>query len=289
MEFYQLRSFVVVAETQNLTKAAKHLYSTPSAVSAHIKALEQELNTELFVRSSKGMKLTEKGHQLLLKAQKTLDAAVDMVNLATESQHELIGELHIGINQPVEALGIQQLLLNLNENCPGISLAITSSSTGKILDAIHSDELQGGYVYGNVPANFIALPIKEVKITTIAPISFDLDKAKTTNDLKTAPWITMDKYCPFDDVLKKSLGNDVNAITKSSDESSRLALVKSEVGLSFLEDSLAEKAKAANEVKTSTLLDFSIPLSFVVAQQQASNPLIKALLQEVRVLWNIAL
>ena len=61
MEFYHLRSFVAVAQTGNLTQAAKRLYTTPPAISAHIKTLEEELSNPLFIRSSKGMSLTDKG------------------------------------------------------------------------------------------------------------------------------------------------------------------------------------------------------------------------------------
>ncbi len=88
MEFYHLRSFVAVAQTGNLTQAAKRLYTTPPAISAHIKSLEAELATPLFIRSSKGMALTEKGQLLLTKAQVTLDSAVDLLNLAANNQHE---------------------------------------------------------------------------------------------------------------------------------------------------------------------------------------------------------
>ncbi|SGZ10696.1 Probable transcriptional regulator, LysR family [Moritella viscosa] len=50
MEFYHLRSFVAVAQTGNLTQAAKRLYTTPPAISAHIKTLEEEpLRLYLFV------------------------------------------------------------------------------------------------------------------------------------------------------------------------------------------------------------------------------------------------
>lgn len=47
MEFYHLRSFVVVAKTGNLTAAAKQLCTTPPAISAHIKGLEDELKKHL--------------------------------------------------------------------------------------------------------------------------------------------------------------------------------------------------------------------------------------------------
>ena len=89
MEFYHLRSFVAVAQTGNLTQAAKRLYTTPPAISAHIKSLEDELSTPLFIRSSKGMALTDKGQLLLKKAQITLDSALDLVNLAANNQHEM--------------------------------------------------------------------------------------------------------------------------------------------------------------------------------------------------------
>ncbi len=66
MELYQLRTFVIVAEEENLTRAAKRLYMTPPSVSAHIKTLEEELNVQLFERTPKGMEITEQGK--LLKA-----------------------------------------------------------------------------------------------------------------------------------------------------------------------------------------------------------------------------
>ncbi|MCJ8268871.1 MAG: LysR family transcriptional regulator, partial [Psychrosphaera sp.] len=113
MEFYHLRSFVVVANTGNLTLAAKQLCTTPPAISAHIKSLEDELKTPLFVRSSKGMALTEKGELLLIKAQKTLDSMLDMVNLAAENQNEIIGNFTLGINQTTAQLKVAALLTNL--------------------------------------------------------------------------------------------------------------------------------------------------------------------------------
>jgi len=122
MEFYHLRSFVVVAKTGNLTSAAKQLCTTPPAISLHIKTLEEELKTPLFVRSSKGMSLTSKGSLLLEQAEKTLNSAIDMVNLAAENQHEIMGEFTLAVNQSASRLRVPQLLNNLNENCQGISL-----------------------------------------------------------------------------------------------------------------------------------------------------------------------
>ena len=75
MELYQLRSFAAVAELGHLTRAAERLHISQPAVSAQIKALEDELGVTLFERVSSGMVLTSAGRKLLPAAEKVLDAA----------------------------------------------------------------------------------------------------------------------------------------------------------------------------------------------------------------------
>ena len=53
MELYQLRTFIVVAEEGNVTRAAARLGLTPPSVSAQIKHLEEELHVQLFVRTAR--------------------------------------------------------------------------------------------------------------------------------------------------------------------------------------------------------------------------------------------
>ncbi|OQY25121.1 MAG: hypothetical protein B6I37_02155 [Desulfobacteraceae bacterium 4572_35.2] len=53
MELYQLQSFVVIAQTQNLTRAAKTLNLSQSALSSQLKALEEDLDMVLFKRGAR--------------------------------------------------------------------------------------------------------------------------------------------------------------------------------------------------------------------------------------------
>lgn len=289
MEFYHLRSFVVVAETKNLTQAAKRLCSTPPAISAHIKTLEQELDTTLFIRTPKGMTLTEKGQLLLVKAQKTLDSAVDMVNLAADNQDELIGQFNLGLNQSIQALKCVTLIDNIAENCPGISLQLEQSSTGQVIREIEAGTLDGGYIYGEVPENFTAIKIRDESITTVASKHFFDNNIKTQLELLQMPWITMAQYCPFDQVLKQKLGTNIQSKVQSSHDQSRLELVKIGLGLSFLELSVAKKAESAGDIFIIPALNFSMPLYFLVLTKRLNDPIIKAMTQEINILWNIAL
>jgi len=289
LEFYHLRSFVAVAQTGNLTQAAKRLYTTPPAISAHIKALEEELSTPLFIRSNKGMSLTDKGQLLLKKAQLTLDSAVDLVNLAADSQHEIMGTFHLGIHLSAEKMKLPELAKNLQENCPGINLDIHLQSTGKTINEIRDLQLSGGYIFGEVPDDFIGIAVMEQTITTVAPLAFDCSKILTQADLRLHQWIMMGDYCPFDHFLKEQLGKDIASVMKTSDDGTRLALVKKGLGLSFLEKEEALLAEKNEQLKIIPSLDFTATIHFVVAKNRAKEPLIKALMQEIRVLWSIEL
>src|ERR1700694_4251319 len=75
MELYQLRSFVAVAAAGRLPRAAEKRHVSQPAVSAQIKALEDELEVALFGRTPSGMELTFAGQRLLADAQKVLAAA----------------------------------------------------------------------------------------------------------------------------------------------------------------------------------------------------------------------
>ena len=74
MEISQLRTFRVVAETLNFTRAAERLHLTQSAVSHQIKALETDLGEPLFIRAKGGVRLSASGKAALRHVERILDA-----------------------------------------------------------------------------------------------------------------------------------------------------------------------------------------------------------------------
>lgn len=96
MELRHLRSFVYVAETLSFSIAATRCFVTQSAISQHIKALEDELGCKLLIRTSHSIMLTENGEALLPRAKEILKLAEDCKEHINALNNCMTGELRIG-------------------------------------------------------------------------------------------------------------------------------------------------------------------------------------------------
>src|SRR6056297_186316 len=95
LDLTALRSFVAVADTGGVTRAAGLLNLTQSAVSMQLKRLEESLNTSLLDRSGRTIGLTTQGEQLLSYARRMLQLNDEIYGRLTATEFE--GELKLGV------------------------------------------------------------------------------------------------------------------------------------------------------------------------------------------------
>lgn len=95
MELWQLRTFCEIAATLNFTKASEKLHLTQSAVSHQIKALEEELGAQLFIRAKRGVILTEAGKVALGYAKRILGEAEEMHEIVAGRERALVGTVRV--------------------------------------------------------------------------------------------------------------------------------------------------------------------------------------------------
>lgn len=121
--------FLAVAECKSISKAAAQLYISQPAVSITIKKLEENLNTTLFVRKSKGVELTENGRKLYEDAKRAFQILLD-----TEDRlrfHQNTGYLRIAASNVLCKYFLMPYLKEFTSLYPNtdISITCTSSST----------------------------------------------------------------------------------------------------------------------------------------------------------------
>ena len=97
MELRQLKYFVKVADTLNFSEAARQLFITQSTLSQQVKQLEYELGSQLLVRTSHSVALTEAGRELLPYARKTLKDAEMCQARMDDINSMAVGTLNIGV------------------------------------------------------------------------------------------------------------------------------------------------------------------------------------------------
>jgi len=290
MELLHLRTFVIVADEASVTKAAQRLYMTPPTVSGHIKALEDELNVILFVRTPKGMKLTAKGELLRDKAEKTLYAAQDLVNHATELQAYLIGEIKFGLNATPEFLRIAELVLALDDVFPGVNLNCMTASSGKIATNLHNHTFDAGYIFGSSPSPEITTHyLKDVELVIALPHSLLVEKVdQSWSDMAQLPWIYSDHYCPFQKIVDDLFEKHNLTITQkvlTNDESTKLDLVRKGVGAALLLADECQQAQAKGEITVWKTDPMQCELNLAYLSSRETDPLISALITCVLDIW----
>ena len=205
MELYQLRSFVAVAEEGNLTRAAERLFTSQPAVSAHIKALEDELGVALFDRTSRGMLTTRDGEALLEKAAATLDSIREINDLARKLQSSPSGPLRIGVCLDGNDLGLETISARISAQFPGIEFVFVHSSTGTIVKGLLNGDLDVGFGEGVIDSPLLeGMKIGVTEVVVVgAPQYKDVFEASDWKGLESLPWVFRTPDCSYHQLMER--------------------------------------------------------------------------------------
>lgn len=131
LELYRI--FYVVAKNKHMTNASKELMISQPAISQSIKKLETQLGGTLFIRSNKGMRLTEEGKMLFEYIGQALDLIQIAENKFTYFKNLLQGEIKIGISTSLTKIVLLDALKDFHIDFPNIILNITNGLTKDLI------------------------------------------------------------------------------------------------------------------------------------------------------------
>ena len=140
------RYFYYTARFGNISEAARALYTSQPVVSKYIHRLESELGVSLFIRSSRGVSLTEEG-ELLYEHVKTAFNYLDAGTQALAQQRELgLGQLRIGVSTTLCKYLLLPYLNTYIEQNPNIKISIYCQSTNQTLDLLEQNKIDIGLI-----------------------------------------------------------------------------------------------------------------------------------------------
>ncbi|MFE7627765.1 LysR family transcriptional regulator [Streptomyces sp. NPDC057509] len=154
MELRQLEHFVAVAEERHFTRAAERVAVSQSGLSASVRALEQELRTPLFSRTTRSVRLTEAGRALLVEAERTLAGVRAAKDAVAAVRGLLRGTLSVGVEQCVAGLRLPRLLAAFHGAHPHMDIRLRQEGTAKLVDGVAGGRLDIAFAATVSPAGW---------------------------------------------------------------------------------------------------------------------------------------
>lgn len=238
LDMTTLRSFVTVAEQGGVTRAATALNLTQSAVSMQLKRLEELLGADLLDRSNRKIALTGSGELLLTYARRLVNLNDEAVGRLTDEVYE--GEIVLGVPHDVVYPVIPRVLRRFNNVFPRVKVALKSSSTMKLHDAMARGETD-------------IILTTEVAVApggeTLAEIPLRWAGARDGQAWKKAPVrLAFCNVCIFRPIVLGKLdevGIDWEMAVDSDDDRSVEALISADLAIgALLEDSIPPHLEA---------------------------------------------
>lgn len=152
LELDELLVFLTAAETENFSETGRLLQLSQPAVSAHIQALEQQLNTRLFERAGRNIKLNEIGEALVPVVRKLLKEAQSIEEFIASRHGTVIGQLTIGCSTASGKYTLPKIMARFMDCHPDVRIlchvgprnqAIERLSAGKVDIAVSSLRVPG--------------------------------------------------------------------------------------------------------------------------------------------------
>lgn len=293
MELYQLRSFVAVAEAGHLTRAAEKLHVSQPAVSAQIKALEDELDLALFERTSSGMVLTAAGARLLADAEKVLAAAQAMRNEAKALKGEVAGKVRVGTTSDPGFIRVGEFLNTTVERYPLLQVELHQEVTGAAFAKVRDGALDASFYYGELEHPGVdGLRLRESTYRVAAPAAWsDRVVDADWSQIALQPWIITPSISTHHKLVRALFdkhGIEPTKVVEADQESVIANLVVSGVGLSLIREDLALEKEAAGEVCLWRDVRLETTLWFIYLAARKDDPVIRALLAVLHDTWKPA-
>lgn len=260
MNLKQLEAFVAVAETKSFSLTAKQLFITQPTVSAHIASLEKELNTCLFVRSTKGVALSDDGKELYAYAEQMLELEKKIRERFGKNGRFAGGVLRIAASTIPSQYLLPDIMAQFRKNHPGEKLKVFETDSAGVAEMIASHKADVGFAGTKIEkGNCTYIPVYQDELVVITPAS---EKFTESNADAVVKWLREEPVILREEgsgtrqearKILRQMGIDMNemnvAAVMENQETIRRS-VESGMGISILSDLAVRDAVEAGRIRS---------------------------------------
>lgn len=265
MEFKQLESYAAVVRHQSFTKAAESLFISQPTISIHIRALEEELNTQLLMRTTKNIEVTPEGMKLYEYVLNLLELRDRMMQECSAGSKNII---HLGASTIPSAYILPEVLPKFGKLKPNTFFVIHQSDSKAVADGLTDGVFDVGLVGMPVEReNLICEKFCQDRMVIITPVTEYYLKLQAMpevplEELLRQPMILREKGSGTKksaDLLLEQMGltdDKLNITARVNDPEAIKNLVAGGVGISII-----SQRAARNFLMEKRVLQFELPES----------------------------
>lgn len=302
MDFHQLKVFVEVARQKSFSRAAENVFLAQPTVSAHIKALENEVGALLFDRSQRELQLTDAGTMLLRYAKELLNIKEEALFALEEERRTISGHLEIASSSVPGAYILPELMKSFLEIHPGVTFAVMLRDTRRVYESVRGYHYDLGFVGEPVqPDGLGQIKLLQDELILIAAPGaslpgeealspagvLDLGKGKNAENFLKLPFVMREPGSAtrvvFEKALEKYYGPRKSALRVIAYLESQEAIkeaVKSGMGVTVISRHAVQDELAAGLLKGCRLMGLHLKRSFylIYHHNRVLSPLSRAFL-----------
>lgn len=287
LNFHHLYYFWVVAKEGHLTRAAKQLHISQSALSSQIRKLEGQLGHELFIRDGRSLRLTEVGHLVLEYAESIFNLGSELVALTESGDLQRLQRLRIG--------SVANLSRNFQDNFlrpvigdPKVKLVIRSASLEELLEQLRVHKLDiilsNRAVAADISTPWRCQQIAEQSVCVVGPPGKQAKQFRFPHDLEILPLLlpgpSSDIRSQFD-LLCEQLGVAVDPYAEVDDMAMLRLLARDSGGLAVLPEVVVQDELHSGKLQKYCVLEDVVERFYAItAKRHFELAALEALLEK---------
>jgi len=267
MEFEDVRTFVAVADTGSVSRAARELFVTQPAVTRRLRRLEASLATALFDRRRRPLVLTAGGRAALERGRRVLSSVLEL-RASTVTDGVPFGEFRIGVAHALTEVALTEPVDRVRQAFPKVALRLRTGWSRNLLERVRGGALDAAVILlpagEALPAGVGGERVGDERLVVVASRDGRLPRVRGVADLADVTWILNPEGCGARALLQRALQGanlEMSVAIETYNYELQLCLVARNRGLGLVPARILARSRFRDRLRTLRVRGLDFPLS----------------------------